>query len=140
MGFCLVYVLSGWSVVGLWGSPVQTEPCPRPLLDAIRHVESGGQTGEIIGDNGRSLGPYQIQRPYWQDSGVPGRYRSVRDASYAEGVMLAYWKRYCPTALARGDWETLARIHNGGPRGHRKPCTVRYWKKVDAAMKRNNGR
>ena len=37
------------------------------LLDAIRCVES---TGDIcaIGDNGRSIGPYQIMRAYFNDS------------------------------------------------------------------------
>jgi hypothetical protein len=49
--------------------------------------------------------------------------------------MLAYWERYCPTALARGDWATLARIHNGGPAGHKKPATLKYWKKVSQAMR-----
>jgi hypothetical protein len=28
------------------------------------------------------------------------------------------------------DFETLARIHNGGPRGHKNPATVGYWNKV----------
>jgi hypothetical protein len=106
----------------------------RSLLDAIRQVESGGRTGEIIGDGGRSLGPYQIQRPYWQDSNVPGSYGEVRKPEYAERVMIAYWKRYCPTALARGDFQTLARIHNGGPQGHKKAATVKYWKKVQKSL------
>jgi hypothetical protein len=133
-------LIGGLMVTGSSSPPAWAEASPqslRPLLDAIRQVESGGRTGEIVGDNGRSLGPYQIQRPYWKDSRVRGQYGQVRNAAYAERVMLAYWKRYCPTALARGDWETLARVHNGGPRGHRKAATVGYWKKVEAAMKRN---
>lgn len=120
---------------GVLGTSAFARSSVRPLLDAIREVESGGRTGEIIGDEGRSLGPYQIQRPYWQDSGVPGRYGDVRSIPYAEKVMLAYWQRYCPDALARGDYATLARIHNGGPRGHRNPATLRYWRKVSTALK-----
>ncbi len=49
--------------------------------------------------------------------------------------MVRYWRRYCPRALAQGDWQTLARVHNGGPRGHRKPATHAYWSKVRRAMR-----
>ena len=100
-----------------------------PLFDALREVESGGDPN-AVGDGGRSIGPYQIQWAYWKDSGVPGSYRQVRDRRYAERVMIAYWKRYCPDALARADYKTLARIHNGGPAGNRKPATLPYWRKV----------
>jgi hypothetical protein len=114
--------------------PALAHPSLRPLLDAIRQVESGGRTGWIVGDDGRSLGPYQIQRAYWRDSRVPGRYDKVQTPAYAERVMIAYWQRHCPEALARGDWATLARVHNGGPTGQRKPATLKYWQKVRAAM------
>lgn len=117
-------------------APAPASPAIRPLLDAIRQVESGGRTGIIIGDQGRSLGPYQIQWAYWKDSGVAGRYRDVHDPAYAEKVMLAYWERYCPQALARGDYQTLARIHNGGPTGHRKRATMPYWTKVSGELER----
>ncbi len=114
-------------------------PGLRPLLDAIRQVETGGcrSVSEMVGDDGRSLGPYQIQEPYWRDSGIPGRYGDVRHRAYAETVMLAYWKRHCPNALARGDYRTLARIHNGGPTGDRRAQTLRYWQKVSRELKRH---
>jgi hypothetical protein len=102
----------------------------RPLLDAIRQVESGGKADPGAGDGGRSIGPYQIQRAYWRDSGVPGSYRQVRNAAYAERVILAYWKRHVPQALSQADWSTLARVHNGGPAGHRKNATLPYWQRV----------
>jgi hypothetical protein len=106
----------------------------RPFFDAVRQVESGGNPN-AVGDGGASLGPYQIQRAYWRDSGVPGRYEQVRDRAYAERVMLGYFKRYCPDALKRGDWQTLARTHNGGLAGPRKAATLKYWAKVRRAMK-----
>lgn len=110
----------------------------RPLLDAIRHVETGGlrDPENARGDGGASLGPYQIQRAYWRDSGVPGHYEQVRDQAYAERVVLAYWRRHCPDALRAGDWQTLARVHNGGPAGHRKYATLKYWSKVNAKLRR----
>jgi predicted chitinase len=65
---------------------------------------------------------------------VPGRYEDCRDASYARAVAVAYWQRWCPDALAEVDAETLARVHNGGPRGMRKSATLAYWRKVSAAL------
>ncbi len=104
------------------------------LLTAIMMVESGGNPN-AVGDQGRSIGPYQIQRAYWQDSGVAGNYRMCRNKTYARRVVLAYWKRHCPRALASRDFKTLARIHNGGPSGHRNSATIRYWNKVQMHMK-----
>jgi hypothetical protein len=47
----------------------------------------------------------------------------------------AYLKRYAPQAWAAGDVETLARIHNGGPKGATKPATKGYATKVKAFSK-----
>jgi len=115
--------------------PVNTDM--RSLLDAIREVETGNHPAphSAVGDGGRSLGPYQIGWRYWRDSGVAGQYQSVRNPTYAERVILAYWKRYCPAALARRDWQVLARIHNGGPTGHRDRDTLAYWRKVRDRMR-----
>jgi hypothetical protein len=46
-------------------------------------------------------------------------------------VVEAYLARYAPRALAQGDWQTLARIHNGGPAGARNPATRAYWKRME---------
>ncbi|UCD28723.1 MAG: hypothetical protein JSV03_16875 [Planctomycetota bacterium] len=104
----------------------------RPLFDAIREVETGGHSDptNAKGDGGRSLGPYQITWAYWKDSALPGRYRMVRQKAYAERVMTAYWRRYCPHALTRHDFQTLARIHNGGPKGATSINTIAYWRRV----------
>jgi hypothetical protein len=111
----------------------------RQFLDAIRQVETGGEPNggrDSTGDNGRSIGPYQIGLAYWKDSRVSGQWADVRDRTYAERVMMAYWKRYAPAALASNDFETLARVHNGGVRGASKNATIPYWRKVQAAMKK----
>lgn len=100
------------------------------LLDAIEQVESGGDCS-AVGDGGRSIGPLQIQRAYWIDSGVPGRYEQVTDGQYARRVVLAYWQRYAPPNATH---EQLARIHNGGPRGHTKPQTRSYWARVQREL------
>lgn len=112
----------------------------RPLLDAIRHVESGGDD-RAVGDQGRSIGPYQIQQAYWRDArswcrGLRGAYTDCYARDYAERCIVAYWHRYCRRALRNGDLEQLARVHNGGPQGHRKAATDPYWAKVKAQITR----
>lgn len=108
----------------------------RSLFEAIRHVETGSvaKPREALGDGGRSLGPYQISRAYWTDSGMNGAWRRCKNLREAELAMLAYWQRYCPEALRQKDFETLARVHNGGPTGHRKAATASYWARVRARL------
>jgi predicted chitinase len=55
--------------------------------------------------------------------------------NYSVRVATAYLKRHAPTAWAAGDVETLARVHNGGPKGHLKPATKGYGAKVKALSK-----
>lgn len=114
-------------------------PGVRRYLDALRQVETGGQRDNgrgAKGDNGKSLGPLQIQKAYWLDARMPdGRWEDcLTDLAYSERVVLAYARRYAPKALDAGDWQTLARIHNGGPKGATKKATEAYWAKVEKVM------
>jgi len=109
-----------------------------PILDAIRAVETGGHAdpANAVGDGGRALGPFQIHYSYWLDATERRPdlralgYQSVRDQKIAEQIVILYLTRYAP------DWNvrTVARIHNGGPRGHKKAATVKYADKVEAAI------
>lgn len=111
----------------------------REFFHALAAVESN-HNDTAVGDGGRSIGRYQIGRLYWKDSGVPGIYVDVLRPEYAEQVMLAYWRRYCRNALDSLDFETLARVHNGGPRGSSKQSTLPYWRRVQEQMRRRNRR
>jgi len=102
------------------------------LIDAVHQVETSGRLGAIKGDGGRALGPLQIHRAYWLDSRVPGRYEDCARLDYSRRVFRAYMARYAPRVR---DFETLARIHNGGPKGHKKPATKPYWRKVERNLK-----
>jgi len=108
---------------------------PESFWRALHIVETSGRQGAILGDNGRSLGPLQISRAYHADSRVAGSYEQVTDLAYARRVATAYLQRYAPQAWAQGDVETLARVHNGGPSGHRKAATLPYADKVRRAMR-----
>lgn len=110
---------------------------PDSFFRALHLVETGGRTGPILGDDGRALGPLQIHRAYHADSRVAGDYSRCADLDYSKRVVSAYLQRYAPAAWANGDVTTLARIHNGGPRGASasKPATVRYGAKVKRLTK-----
>ena len=108
---------------------------PDSFWRALHIVETSGRTGPIIGDGGRALGPLQIHRAYHADSRVAGAYERVADLDYSKRVATAYLKRHAPEAWAKGDVETLARVHNGGPRGHLKPATKGYGVRVKALSK-----
>jgi hypothetical protein len=109
---------------------------PRPILDAIRSVETGSRkdANTAVGDGGRALGAYQIHLSYWQDAvehdpsltANGETYQSVTNPKYAERVILAYWNRYA----TKWTHEELSRIHNGGPVGHKRKATKAYWQKV----------
>ena len=103
---------------------------PASFFRALHIVETSGRTGAIIGDNGRALGPLQIHRAYHADARIGGDYARCADLDYSRRVVTAYLQRYAPQAWAAGDVVTLARIHNGGPRGASKPATVAYAAKV----------
>ena len=108
---------------------------PDSFWRALHLVETSGRTGPIIGDQGRALGPLQIHRVFHADSRVAGPYERVADLEYSKRVATAYLKRYAPEAWAAGDVETLARVHNGGPRGHLKSATKSYGVRVKALSK-----
>lgn len=119
----------------LMSATLSASPGISRLLDAMEQVESGGNV-HAVGDGGRSHGPLQIQRPYWIDSNMPGTFSQVRDRKYARATVIAYWKRYSPAAYRTEDVRTLARIHNGGPAGHTKTATIKYWDKVNRELNR----
>ena len=112
----------------------------RPLLDALAIVESNNND-KAVGDGGRAIGRYQVWRVYWQDAvehapELGGEYQDVLSKEYAERVIVSYLHRYAKEAIAEGDFEKLARIHNGGPKGYKKRATVPYWNRVETHLTR----
>lgn len=128
---------------GIYALPAPPAPAEPNAFDqvigAIMQVESGGDR-YAVGDGGLAIGPYQIHRAYWVDArrllGVDWPYDDARDPAKAIRAVRVYTRHYA--AYYRRPWtpETIARIHNGGPRGWQKPATLPYWRKVEAAMER----
>jgi hypothetical protein len=124
----------GWSVLLLPRTAgVPQEDAMDRLLDAIAVVESRDNPG-AVGDHGRAVGVYQIHRSYWAEGtellGVTWKYGEARDPQKARQVVRAYLSYY-------GRGKTLldmARIHNGGPRGHQKAATLTYARKIEQVL------
>jgi hypothetical protein len=114
---------------------------PKEFVRAVHKVEVSGESGPIKGDyNPRTktfeaLGPLQIHYSNWLDSGVKGSYQQCADLTYSTRVMEGYFKRYCPKALKKKDFETMARTWNAGPKGDKNPKTLVYWTKVKKAIR-----
>lgn len=106
-----------------------------PLFDAIAEIES---------DYGRlSKNVYQLQDAYIDDvNRILGRnefdYNDKYDVGKSKEMMVIYLMRYGAIYESKTgnavSYSVLARIHNGGPNGWRKPSTLKYWHKVKAAM------
>lgn len=114
------------------------------FLAALAQVESRGDD-RAVGDNGQALGRYQIHQAYWKDAvsfdaSIGGSYKDVTDPTYAGRVVSAYFRRYGKSYLENSDWESLARLHNGGPGIFKRKAskawenTSKYWSRVKAAL------
>lgn len=112
------------------------------FFTALHTVESSLNSTPQDGDNGKAIGPFQIWRAYWQDAvafdpSLKGKYSDCHNYDYAKRVVRAYLQRYSATAWQQNDFQTLARVHNGGPKGASKQATLGYWNKVQNVLKSN---
>ena len=149
--FILVSALFGTLVVAQ--CPKRTLNIDRRLLDAIKCVESSGGNEDAVGDNGASIGAYQIMKDYYNDAvefnpSLSNGGKSYSDVAgpgstaYAEEVVRSYMARYATRArLGRNPtWEDIARIHNGGPYGYEKGSTLVYWNSIQSALINKQGK
>jgi len=102
------------------------------FFQALVWVESRGKTN-AIGDNGRSFGPAQISRAYFQDAQAVEpdlKWDEVFTVEGSKRIFRAYMRRW---KIPETDFERMARVHNGGPKGDQKDATLPYWRKVQDA-------
>jgi len=109
------------------------------LLPALVKVESNGNP-RAVGDGGKALGALQIWSVVVQDvnrvHGTRYVHADAFDPAKARDICRRYLAIYCtPRRLGRAPtMEDAARIWNGGPNGHRKSATEKYWHKVAQAL------
>lgn len=97
---------------------------------ALAQVESSNNP-KAYNTKENAVGIYQIRKLYFLDSGVKGVHTNCFEASFAKTVCIKYFERYESNALKKLDFETLSRLHNGGPNWRRhKAATDKYWQKV----------
>lgn len=103
------------------------------LIPLLIQVESSG-VDSAVGDSGRAIGPLQIHAAVvvdynrWHKTSL--LHKEMTNRALAVKVCQSYLEHY-----GRGrNTEQLARIWNGGPKGHLKPATVGYWNKVKALL------
>lgn len=116
------------------------EPLNPRFLKALNMIEASGKHGNILGDKGKALGGYQIHHIYWKDACtfdktlLTGKYTDVTNQAYAERTVTAYLNKYALTAIKESDYILLARIHNGGPKGHQNKSTLAYASKIQSLL------
>lgn len=112
---------------------------PDKFWHAVQQVETGGcvDPSTAVGDGGKSHGWLQISEAVLADvnSMFPEPKYTIADTKdYGRSMEIGrlYLARYCtPARLGRQPTlKDAARIWNGGPDGHRKSSTLKYWKKV----------
>ena len=103
------------------------------LLDAIRQVESSGGV-YTVGDGGKAVGPYQLWKVYVDDvnriAGTKYTYADRMDEKKSREMVKIYLSHY-GNRLTELE---MARIHNGGPKGHKKQSTVKYAEKIKGLL------
>ena len=111
------------------------------FLNALEQVESKGNAS-AVGDNGRALGCLQIWPAVVTDAnriaGTNYRHADAFDRVKARAMARAYLNYYASKRRIGHDPsnQDLARIWNGGPRGHRKTATLSYWVKIQKELAR----
>lgn len=106
------------------------------FLDQLAQVESG-RDDTAYNQAEDAHGRYQIRAGYLADANeVLGTSYSLADChnpEISERVVRAYLMRYGSAYEQRtgnkATPEILARIHNGGPRGYERDCTLAYAEK-----------
>jgi hypothetical protein len=112
---------------------------PSPyLLPAIIWQESNGNDN-AVGDNGNAYGCLQIWQSYMSDV---YKWRTAKECLGNRKLSIDVYQKYMARYATEKQLgrpvtdQDIARIHNGGPSGWKKPQTQVYWWGVQAKMKK----
>lgn len=116
------------------------------LLDAISFIESNNRN-TVIGDNGKSVGRFQISKAYIDDVNrflknkkirysYEDRNDPIKSREIVRVYLIEYGKHYSKVTGKIPSIEVYARIHNGGPSGWKKSATNVYVKKIKSFIEK----
>ena len=109
------------------------------LILALIQVESRGDA-KAIGDNGLAWGCLQQHEVFVRDVnriyGTHFTHKDSLDPVKAVKMATLYLQHYgSESRLGHvASDEELARMFNGGPNGHKKSATLKYWDKVEREL------
>ncbi len=130
--FAKVMLVSMIILAGLMLYQAHQDSKPKPTIDdyfyAISLIESNHDPeADHAGDE---VGQYGITYAFWYDSiefsGIGGQHADCVIPSYAQAIMISYYRRYAINHLNNNNWYALARIHHGGWNGLNKEYTKSY--------------
>lgn len=108
------------------------------FVDSIIHVESKGRNNAIARDG--SAGPLQIKAVLVKDvnrilahRGEDLRFK-LTDRFNRDKAVQMFWIYQSFYGKENDSFEAMARRWNGGPKGHLKSSTKKYWKKVNKQL------
>lgn len=108
------------------------------FVDSIIHVESSGRDNAVARDG--SAGPLQIKAVLVKDvnrilahRGEDLRFK-LSDRFNRDKAIQMFWIYQSFYGSSDDSFETMARRWNGGPKGHLKKSTKKYWKKVNRQL------
>lgn len=106
------------------------------LADAVGFVESDrGLSSDNIFQL-RDIYVVDVNRIYGTDFKSSDKFSKEKSLKMMKLYWEFYGKQYERETGKRVTYEVLARIHNGGPDGWAKKCTINYAKRVEKAMKK----
>ena len=131
-----IFVFVSCSVKASASEPLDIER----LLPALEKVESNGNPN-AIGDKGKAYGILQIWEVVIVDVNrvfkTKYTHADAFDPVKARDICRKYLAIYATEKRLgrKPTMEDAARIWNGGPQGHKKDNTIKYWQKVAKALK-----
>lgn len=123
-------------ITNIYGFDVNIEEAVRTaFVDSIIHIESRGRNNAVSRDG--SAGPLQIKAVLVKDinrilahRGDTLRFR-MQDRFDREKAIQMFWIYQSFYGKDSDSYEMMARRWNGGPKGHLRNATRKYWKKVN---------
>lgn len=116
----ILLFLSLCSIFGSY-SDIKEDSEWQSFFNAIGQVESNNNDS-AIGDNGKSVGRYQIKVVYIMDAWNVDRTEAEKihkklasDPALGRETIYRYMSRYAPDSVRQKEWAKLAAIHNRGP-------------------------